>query len=240
LDTTFEPLVLDGFGVLLMIEPKIAQDHVKKNTKKQEVTSALPGRISQTGWFTDVSKAEFTDSFIGFVPGGGTKEVPNGVRIDRFVSVPNHKQVTVSQTGSLKSFPPGSLLLQNYVLSQEGSETRILKTLGLVKTELEWIPFVYDWKFDQSDANLSDTEDVEPTFPSNQNEIEFINTRMRVSESDCLRCHQGPQAIAGLGTAGAQVRLEHPADAPNVSLVERLKQQEKIHVQTDYVSDSNN
>ena len=240
LDTTFEPLVLDGFGVLLMIEPKIDQEHVKKNTEKQEVTSALPGRISQTGWFTDVSKAEFTDSFIGFVPGGRTKEVPHGVRIDRFVSVPNHKQVTVSQTGSLKSFPPGSLLLQNYIQSQEGSETRILKTLGLMKTELEWIPFVYDWKFDQSDANLSDTEDVEPTFPSNQNEIEFIHTRMRVSENDCLRCHQGPQAIAGLGTAKAQARLEYPADAPNVSLVERLKQQEKIHVQTDSVSDSNN
>jgi hypothetical protein len=33
LDTTSEPLVLDGFGVLLAIEPKFDQENIKKTTK---------------------------------------------------------------------------------------------------------------------------------------------------------------------------------------------------------------
>jgi hypothetical protein len=240
LDTTSEPLVLDGFGVLLTIEPKFAEENIQKNIVEQEVTSALPSQISRTGWFADISKAEFTDAFIGFAPGGRTKDAPHGVRIDRFLSVPNQKKVTVYGTDASMSFPPGSLLLQNYIQIQEGSETRILKTLGLVKTELDWIPFVYDWKYNQSDANLSDTGNVEPLFSSPQNEMDFIKTRTRVSSSDCLRCHQGPQAIGGLGIADAQVPLGHPADGSSIPLLERLKQQGKIHVQTDSVSDSNN
>jgi hypothetical protein len=240
LDTTSEPLVLDGFGVLLAIEPKFDQENIPKKIEGYEVTSSLPSRISSTGWFIDISKAEFTDAFISFVPGGRTKDSPHGVRIDRFLSVPNQKKVAVNSTDSSMSFPPGSLLLQNYIQNHEGSETRILKTLGLVKTELDWVPFVYDWKYDQSDANLSDTEDVQPLFSSSRNEIEFIKTRTRVSSSDCLRCHRGPQSIGGLGIADAQVPLGHPADGSNIPLTELLKQQGKIHVQSDSGSDSKN
>jgi hypothetical protein len=237
LDTTSEPLVLDGFGVLLAIEPKFDQENIPKKIEGYEVTSSLPSRISSTGWFIDISKAEFTDAFISFVPGGRTKDSPHGVRIDRFLSVPNQKKVAVNSTDSSMSFPPGSLLLQNYIQNHEGSETRILKTLGLVKTEFDWVPFVYDWKYDQSDANLSDSEDVQPLFSSSRNEIEFIKTRTRVSSSDCLRCHQGPQSIGGLGIADAQVPLGHPADGSNIPLIELLKQQGKIHVQSDSGSD---
>jgi cell fate (sporulation/competence/biofilm development) regulator YmcA (YheA/YmcA/DUF963 family) len=240
LDTTSEPLILDGFGVLLAIEPKFDQENIQKNNEGYEVTSALPSQISRTGWFIDISKAEFTDAFISFVPGGRTKDAPHGVRIDRFLSVPNQKKVNVNSMDSSMSFPPGSLLLQNYIQIHQGSEMRILKTLGLVKTELDWVPFVYDWKYDQSDANLSDTEDVQPLFSSSRNEIEFIKTRTRVSSSDCLRCHRGPQSIGGLGIADAQVPLGHPADGSNIPLTELLKQQGKIHVQSDSGSDSKN
>jgi hypothetical protein len=96
-----------------------------------------------------------------------------------------------------------------------------LKTLGLIRTDLEWIPFVYNWGYGQDDAKLESAISEALPIATNQNEIEFLDLRKQIGFGNCLQCHQSRSALGGLGMKQSRVGL---AGAP-----------EKIELFADYL-----
>ena len=221
IDTVQEPLVLDGFGVLLTIEIKPFNLGDQEKFQDSGIPAGLPDLISKTGWYDDLKKGRLSSAFLNYVPVGSSKFLSEKISLERFLMIPEGKKIKIDGTDTNYRFPTGSIFLQNFFYTMSQGETRRLKTLGLIRTDLEWIPFVYNWGYGQDDAKLESAISEALPIATNQNEIEFLDLRKQIGFGNCLQCHQSRSALGGLGMKESRVGL---AGAP-----------EKIELFADYL-----
>jgi|GEM_PF-6611155 len=221
-DTVNEPVLIDDFGQPLTIELVANRDTPMDENRSPGSPLRLPRKISQTNWFTDIAQGRLSTNFLTYDPSVLRKELPKNVQPEFFLYVPKNKEVGLKMSENRLEFPPGSVLLQNLRYNPTGASPRSLRTLGLVRTELEWIPFVYDWNYLQDDAILSTNQDDEMPIVSTQEEMEFMETRNNISKQNCLACHQGSRAIGGLGISNSRVVFENSLGNQSVGLEEYL------------------
>jgi hypothetical protein len=221
IDTVQEPLVLDGFGVLLTIEIKPFNLGDQEKFQDSGIPAGLPDLISKTGWYDDLKKGRLSSAFLNYVPVGSSKFLSEKISLERFLMIPEGKKIKIDGTDTNYRFPTGSIFLQNFFYTMSQGETRRLKTLGLIRTDLEWIPFVYNWGYGQDDAKLESAISEALPIATNQNEIEFLDLRKQIGFGNCLQCHQSRSALGGLGMKQSRVGL---AGAP-----------EKIELFADYL-----
>ena len=221
-DTTREPVLIDDFGQLLVIRPRAGQFESNDLIASDETFSSLPQRISQTKWFEDIQRRRLSSSFLMYKPIGLSKKLPPNVQVEFHMYIPKDKAVSLNN--DKWEFPPGAVLLQIFNQSTKVAEPRYLSTFGLVRTELEWIPFVYDWNFEQNDAILQTKQVDEMKLESSQEEQEFLEARRNVSilSQNCISCHQGPNAFGGLGISQSMTILVDSSDNQSVRLEDYL------------------
>lgn len=221
-DTVNEPVLLDGFGQLLAIEPITSKDTSTDRDPSAAVSSQMPKKISQTRWFDDVARGVLSNRFVVYTPKALQKELPKNVVPEFYLYIPKDKEIHLSETTRAFEFPAGTVLLQHFKYSPTGAPPRSLRTFALVRTSLEWIPLVYDWNYQQDDAVVSPSQDDALFTVSSQEEMEFFDTRKRLSKQNCLACHQGPKAFSGLGIKNATTMPVNSPGDQSVDLQEYL------------------
>lgn len=221
-DTTNEPLLLDGFGQLLTFE-RLDNKATSIDQNRSSVNpSQLPRLLSQTKWFDDMARGRLSSDFVKYEPAVLYKDIPKNVMPEFFLSIPKEMRFYSNESTGVVHFPPGSVLLQNFKYFPTDAVSRYIATLGLVRTEFEWIPFVYEWNFLQDDAMLKTNQIITAPIVSSQQELDFFEVRKKFSIGNCISCHQGPKAFGGLGVSNAKAILEDSLENQSIELSQYL------------------
>jgi uncharacterized repeat protein (TIGR03806 family) len=120
----------------------------------------------------------------------------------RFIRLPEGGTITLDAAGHYV-FPEGTVLIKTFgFLTDERDPSlgeRLLETRLLVLEEAEWVPYVYLWNADESDAELELAGDrIDVAFIDAAGESVAINYRVPTA-TQCANCHGGVGEIAPLG-----------------------------------------
>ncbi len=127
---------------------------------------------------------------------------------ERYLSVPDNHKIELAANGDFL-FPVGSVLMKHFKLGDQFIETRLF-----TRGELGWQGFSYEWRDDQTDANLlSDAK--EKTI----NGIQW----QYPSAGQCLICHtQVANFSLGLETAQLNSAMRYPASNVTANQLDTL------------------
>jgi hypothetical protein len=114
------------------------------------------------------------------------------------LAVPKGTKIRFDAKTGICFFPAGSVFLQSFRKDFDKRGVLVLKTLGLIRNQEDWIPFVYAWESDQQEAYLEDEGSTKKSIASSQFEVEYYDARKAIGYGNCLSCHQGPQPVLGL------------------------------------------
>lgn len=127
---------------------------------------------------------------------------------ERYLSLPNNTKVALTSAGDFL-FPVGSVLMKHFKLGDRFVETRLF-----ARGQLGWQGFSYEWRDDQSDAQLladgkeKTVEGVQWQYPS---------------PAQCLICHTQVANYA-LGPETAQLNgvMRYPSSGTNANQLDTL------------------
>lgn len=197
-DSSLEPLFIDGQGVLLRLEFKTSKG------EKQTPNRYLPSRLSQTGWFNPLHPGILIPAFVRFSVIDPLKQDDARIQSESFLAIPKGTKIHFDAKTGICLFPAGSVFLQSFRKDFDEQGSLVLKTLGLIRNQEEWVPFVYSWESSQQDAYLEDEGYTKAATASSQFEAEFHDARQAINYGNCLGCHQGPKTILGLKMGRAE------------------------------------
>jgi hypothetical protein len=197
-DSSLEPLFIDGHGILLSLKFQTSKDDTQTRRRY------LPSRLSRTGWFDPVHPGVLIPAFVPFSVTEPLKQDDAKIQSESFLAIPKGTRVRFDAKTGICSFPAGSVFLQSFRKDFDGQGSLVLKTLGLIRNQAEWVPFVYTWESSQQDAYLEDEGYTKTETASSEFEAEFNDARKAVNYSNCLGCHQGQQPVLGLKLGDAK------------------------------------
>jgi uncharacterized repeat protein (TIGR03806 family) len=124
----------------------------------------------------------------------------DGAAKQRFFALPDAATIVVEDDGDW-TFPDGSVLVKTFLLGGRFIETRLLVKIDA----FNWWGFSYEWREDQSDADLLPANDVgfERTITSSSG----TQTWHFPSRSQCLQCHTDA-AGRSLGPETSQLNFD--------------------------------
>ncbi|MBX7194332.1 MAG: hypothetical protein K1X94_19915 [Sandaracinaceae bacterium] len=130
----------------------------------------------------------------------------------RFLRLPPGGEITVTADGHFV-FPEGTIIAKTFGfrddLRDASSHERIVETRLLELRGGRWIPYVYLWNDDASDAQLTRIGARIPiTFTDLHGETQTINYRVP-STTQCGNCHGGQGDVAPLGPRVEQLDRDH-------------------------------
>ncbi len=169
-----------------------------------------PQRISDWGLFTDPARQLAAEGLVEY-------ELRAPLFSDysskhRFIQVPEGERITVDATGRMV-FPEGTVIAKTFGfladLRDPASEERLIETRLLERRDGRWIPYVYLWNEDESEAHLTRIGARVPvTFIDLAGETQSISYRVP-SVTQCGNCHGGQGAIEPLGPRVEQLDRDH-------------------------------
>ncbi len=150
----------------------------------------MPNNLSETGCFNTNTKTPAQGVFDYEI---NSALWSDGAEKTRFFALPDGETISVDGDGDF-IFPEDSILIKNFL-----NGTTLLETRLLVKHDIGWRGYSYEWNDAQTDAvllNEGKTKDVG----------DFIHTYP--SASDCFTCHLDA-ANTSLGPETMQFNLTH-------------------------------
>lgn len=150
---------------------------------------AAPGRLSETGLFTDVATRTLAADVRGYRP--EFELWSDGASKQRWVYLPPGETIDTRDMDNWR-FPVGTKLWKEFRWGDQPVETRLLQKLG--PGEHEWLTVSYLWNSDQSDA---------ARIP--QGAVDARGTPLDVpAASECAGCHRGRRSFV-LGFSALQL-----------------------------------
>ena len=148
----------------------------------------------------------------GLVPYGVNAALwSDGAQKDRWVAIPDGKNITVSDTDGDFDFPNGTVLMKTFTVAGKRTETRLF----MRHDDGGWNGYTYEWLDDGSDAVL---------LPAGKTKTVGAQTWTFPSRSDCVGCHSE--------AAGRSLGLEQMEDRPHLRRIdlpgERLRHREHV------------
>lgn len=151
----------------------------------------LPAKLSQTGFFDDVSSLKIAEGFEAY-----EVNLPlwsDGARKQRWFRLPPSKKIDYQKHSSW-DFPIGSVLIKHFEFAQSTGTALNVETRVLVKRISGWKSFSYRWQADQKDATLltgSHQELIPIQTPSGIETIKWSYP----SRTQCFQCHTSSTGI---------------------------------------------
>jgi hypothetical protein len=143
-------------------------------------------------------------AFVRFSVTEPLKQDDTRIQSESFLAIPKGTRIRFDAKAGNCRFPAGTVFLQSFRKDFDGKGSLVLKTLGLIRNQAEWVPFVYTWESSQQDAYLEDEGYTKTETASSEFEAEFHDARKAVNYSNCLGCHQGQQPVLGLKLGDAK------------------------------------
>ncbi|MFM8978989.1 MAG: PQQ-dependent sugar dehydrogenase, partial [Planctomycetia bacterium] len=177
-----------------------------------------PARLSQTGLFVNLPALLPHPGLVPYAPNAPFWS--DGALKQRWVAVPDGKQVTFSATGEWE-FPVGTVLVKHFDLELtpgNAATRRRLETRVMVREDTGWAARTYRWDDAQADATL--VESAQQATFTLQDAAAPGGTRQLTwefpSPGDCMRCHT-PAAgyVLGLETAQLNGTLDYAGTEAN-------------------------
>src|SRR5205085_1649523 len=135
-DRNGEILIADHGGGIYRLEP----------TPKEASPHKFPTKLSETGLFASVKDHVPAP---GLIPYSVNSPLwSDGAAKERFIAIPGDGKIDVMPTRGW-NFPEGTVLVKTFSLDNQRIETRLL-----TKQQGQWVGYSYQWKDDQSDADL--------------------------------------------------------------------------------------
>ncbi len=132
----------------------------------------------------------------------------DGADKERYLAVPDNQKIGLATNGDFL-FPVGSVLMKHFKLGDKFIETRLF-----TRGALGWQGFSYEWRDDQTDANLL-TDAKEKT-------IDGIQWQYP-SPGQCLICHTEVANFSlGLETAQLNSAMQYPASGITANQLDTL------------------
>ena len=155
----------------------------------------MPTNLSDTGC---VNKANPKQAASGLIPYAVNNPLwSDGAEKERFLSLPDNTQVTVTSEGDF-NFPVGSVLMKNFKFGEKFIETRLF-----AHGELGWQGFSYEWNDAQTDATL-----LSAGKDKTVNEIAWHFP----SPGQCMECHTSAAGFSlGLETKQLNGEFLYPS-----------------------------
>lgn len=127
---------------------------------------------------------------------------------ERYMAVPDNQKISLSANGDFL-FPVGSVLMKHFKLGDKFIETRLFS-----RGELGWQGFSYEWRDDQTDANL--------LADAKEKNIDGIQWQYP-SAGQCLICHtQVANFSLGLETVQLNSSMRYSASNINANQLDTL------------------
>ncbi len=148
----------------------------------------FPATLSQTGCFTASLPTQPVPALVPYTVNSALWS--DGAQKDRFFAIPDGTTITLQADGDF-DFPNGTVTVKTFSIAGQKIETRLF----VKHTDGQWAGYTYEWRNDQSDADL---------LPSNKTRTVGSQEWLFPSRAQCLQCHT---AIAGrsLGLEVAQL-----------------------------------
>jgi len=120
----------------------------------------------------------------------------------RFLRVPEGTTITIEADGSW-SFPEGTVIVKTFGFLLDGRDPslgeQLVETRLLVREDGRWVPYVYRWNDEETDAVRMPAGDrVEVAFVDASGEAHEITYRVP-NVNQCANCHGGTGEIEPLG-----------------------------------------
>lgn len=148
----------------------------------------FPATLSQTGCFTTSLPTQPVPALVPYTVNSALWS--DGAQKDRFFAIPDGTTISLQADGDF-TFPNGTVTVKTFTIGGQKIETRLF----VKHSDGEWAGYTYEWRADQSDADL---------LPSNKTKTVGTQEWLYPSRAQCLQCHT---AIAGrsLGLEVAQL-----------------------------------
>lgn len=156
----------------------------------------VPLKLSQTGIFSDVAKAEVSSAFVPYEIRSSLWS--DGAAKKRFVFIPPGQRASVNADGGVMQMPPGSVLVKQFDLPASAQpvngRSKRLETRVLVIGDSETYGVTYKWNRDGTDGDLvleGHDEDIQDMNP--------LETRAwhYPSSGECWGCHRQENRVLG-------------------------------------------
>lgn len=173
--------------------------------------NTFPERLSKTGC---VDPADPKRPASGLVPYGVNAPLwSDGAQKERWVALPDGKNITVKDADGDFDFPNGTVLVKTFTVGGKRIETRLF----MRHDDGGWNGYTYEWLDDQSDAVL---------LPAGKTKVVGTQTWTYPSRSDCVSCHSDA-AGRSLGLELAQLNGDYVYPSTN-RIANQLKTFEHI------------
>lgn len=138
-----------------------------------QMTSTFPDRLSKTGCVDPSDPKSPASGLIPFAPHSPLWS--DGATKDRWMAVPDGKQITVLPDGDF-DFPNGTVLMKTFSVNGKRAETRLF----VRHDDGGWGGYSYQWNDAETDATL---------LASNDSKTFGNQTWYYPSRTECMRCH---------------------------------------------------
>jgi uncharacterized repeat protein (TIGR03806 family) len=130
-------------------------------------------KLSETGCFDESNPTLAKDALIPYDV--ITPLWTDGAAKKRWFALPDNEKVTVNSDGTF-AFPPGSVLVKNFILNDKLVETRLL----MHHTDGGWGGYSYEWNAEQTEA-----------FLLSEGKTKFVEGQNYTypSRTQCFQCH---------------------------------------------------
>ncbi len=173
--------------------------------------STIPAVLSETGMYSDFANKVVAEDLIYYEV--NTPYWVDGTHKKRWIWLPPGTQITPNDSIGW-DYPEGTVIVKNFSLDTivgDPSSEITIETRIIVKRATRWRYMTYEWRIDQTEANLADKRlGNEVFFRRHVNGTQVLFRWKYPTNSECLQCHA--PTIGSVGMNGPNMNLTSPLD----------------------------
>jgi uncharacterized repeat protein (TIGR03806 family) len=186
-------------GLLLSVAPGTFGQLVRQpNTTLMLSPTSPPATLSATGAFADLATLTPNAGIVPYKP--NISFWSDYAQKARWFCIPDINQTMIFSANGNWTFPTGMVWIKHFNLPDERTNpdgpARRIETRFLVKTAASVYGLSYQWRADQTDADLVPSIGANVTYSVLVNGVPTDQTWHYPSRNECLRCHT---SVAGFG-----------------------------------------
>lgn len=186
----------DPQGELLFLDEEVGTLHTLERNAARAANTEFPTRLSQTGLFASVTEHRPAAGVRPFAV--NSKQWLDGATTTHWIALPGDSAATLHATGKpipgfvswhnfRMHFPKDTVLMRTLSLAERHIETQLLHYDGL-----DWRPYSFAWRDDQSDADLVPADGAEREVKVGKQ----ARSWQFQSRSQCMSCHNNQSQYA--------------------------------------------
>lgn len=180
---------------------------------QQQIKSAFPSKLSETGLFTDVKTHTLAPGIEIYTPAAPFWS--DGSIKTRAVGVPGTQSIDTKS--DRWEAPDGTVTVKSFQLEMtpgDPSSRKYIETRVMVRQEKEWTGYTYIWNDEQTDAELVRNEGLDKTFRLTDKQ-DARGYREQVwhypSRTECMVCHsRAANFVLGFNRLQLDTEFEYP------------------------------